>query len=80
MYVSWYCVNVCIMVLCKCMKSQYLQYICHIYMIEKNNKKRNQNVDIKFSACDTFLEYPSSDALKFERLESQIILKSVWEK
>jgi hypothetical protein len=49
-------------------------------MIEKNNKKRNQNVDIKFSACDTFLEYPSSDALKFERLESQIILKSVWEK
>jgi hypothetical protein len=44
-------------------------------MIEKNNKKRNQNVDIKLSACDTLLEYPSSDALKFERLESQIILK-----
>jgi hypothetical protein len=35
----------------------FISYICHIYMIEKNNKKRNQNVDIKLSACDTFLEY-----------------------
>jgi len=33
----------------------------------------NKNVDIKFSAQDAFLEYPSSGTLKIERLESQII-------
>jgi hypothetical protein len=34
----------------------------------------NENVDIKLSAHDTFLEYPSSGMHKIERLESQIIL------
>jgi hypothetical protein len=33
----------------------------------------NKNVDVKFSAHDTFLELPSSGTLKIERLESQII-------
>ena len=33
----------------------------------------NKNVDIKFSAHDTFLEQPLSGALKIERLDSQII-------
>jgi hypothetical protein len=36
----------------------------------------NNNVDVQFSAHDAFLEYPSSDTLKFKRLESQIISKS----
>ena len=35
----------------------------------------NENVDIKFSAHDSFLEQPSSGTLNVERLESQIILK-----
>jgi len=39
---------------------------------------KNKNVDIKFSAHDTFLEEPSLGTLKIERLESQIILK-FWE-
>jgi hypothetical protein len=34
-----------------------------------------KNVDIKFSAHDTFLEKPSSGTLKIERLESGIIKK-----
>jgi hypothetical protein len=33
----------------------------------------NQNVDIKFSAHDTFLEKHSSGTLKIRRLESQAI-------
>jgi hypothetical protein len=33
----------------------------------------NTNVDIKFSAHDTFLEGPSSGTIKIERLENQII-------
>ena len=33
----------------------------------------NKNIDIKLSTHDTFLEKPSSDTLKIERLESQII-------
>jgi hypothetical protein len=41
--------------------------------IKKNYKK---NEDIKFSAHDAFLEWPLSDSLKVERLESQIIFKS----
>ena len=32
----------------------------------------NKNVDIKYSAHDTFLEYHSSGTLKIERLEIQI--------
>jgi hypothetical protein len=35
--------------------------------------KTNKNVDIKFNAHDTFLEYASSGTLKIERLECQII-------
>ena len=33
----------------------------------------NENVDIKFSAHDAFLEQPSSGTLKIKRLESQKI-------
>jgi hypothetical protein len=33
----------------------------------------NENVDIKFSAHDVFLELPASGTLKIERFESQII-------
>ena len=33
----------------------------------------NKNVDIKFSAHDMFLEQPSSNTLKVERLENKII-------
>ena len=33
----------------------------------------NKNVDIKFSAHDAFLEWPSSSTLNIEILESQII-------
>ena len=32
----------------------------------------NKNVDIKFSAHDAFLEWPSSGTLKIEKLESHI--------
>jgi hypothetical protein len=32
-----------------------------------------KNVDIKLSARDTFLELPSSDTFKIERLENQLI-------
>jgi hypothetical protein len=34
-----------------------------------------ENVDIKFSAHNAFLEKPSSDKLKTERLECQVIFK-----
>ena len=34
-----------------------------------------ENVDIKFSAHNAFLEKPSSGKLKTERLESQVIFK-----
>jgi hypothetical protein len=33
----------------------------------------DKNVDIKFSVRDAFLEKPSSDTLKMEKLESQLI-------
>jgi hypothetical protein len=39
----------------------------------------NKNVDIKFSAHDTFLEWPSSDILKIERLKSPKIHKCLGE-
>ena len=35
----------------------------------------NKTHDIKFSAHNMFLEYPSSVTLKIERLENKIILK-----
>ena len=34
-------------------------------------------VDIKFSACDEFLESPSSGTFKYKRLKSQITKKSI---
>jgi len=37
----------------------------------------NKNVDIKFSAHDEFLEYPSSDMLEIERLEGQKVLGAI---
>ena len=37
----------------------------------------SKNVDIKLSTNNAFLESPSSGTLKVERLESQIILKSL---
>jgi hypothetical protein len=44
--------------------------------IASNNLSfQNKNVGIKFSAHDTFLDYPSSGTLKVERLENQIISK-----
>ena len=33
----------------------------------------NKHIDISFSAHDTFLELPSSDTLKVDRLENQIM-------
>lgn len=36
----------------------------------------NKNVDIKICAQDAFLEYPSSNTLKIERLESHIVKNS----
>ena len=45
-----------------------------------NLKKKTRRYDIKFNVHDTFLEYPSSGTLKIEKIESQIILKSVLEK
>jgi len=35
----------------------------------------NKNVDIKCSALDSFLQYPSSGTYKIKRLEGQIIKK-----
>ena len=50
----------------------HIGYICITY-IQRNDRKWNKNVDIKFSAHSVFLENPSSGTLKIERLEGNII-------
>ena len=41
--------------------------------ISIKNLSNNKNVDIKYSAHNTYLEWPSSGTINIERLESQII-------
>ena len=46
---------------------------CSYTSVKCEWKKRNKNVDIKFSVHNMFLEQPLSGTLKIDRLESQII-------
>ena len=40
---------------------------------DRNKNDNVKNVDIKFSAHDAFLEYPSSGTLNIKKLESELI-------